>query len=347
MTSSVWGLLLAGGDGTRLWPRSDAGHPKPCLEVNGRTLLSAALDRLQQVVPQDRTLIVTSARHAGAIRSALPPAMGEQVLAEPTALGTFAAILAGTARAERRGAELVVVLPADHVVAQPALMRSSLHEAIREARDSQAIVLLGMEPPVLGGEALGWIVPVATGGKPGRIARFVEKPPASGLARLCALGGRCNAGVFVFRPASLAAALEGDTAGANALAALRAGAGLHEVWHPQLAGSFDRRVLERSVPRTMVACATPWGDVGTWPRLAEQFPAGPLGRQRVAHGVAIGGGDHIVDAPKRTVVIAGLSDLLVVDTPRLLYIGRRQDADKVPEHAEILAAALQNQSGQT
>src|SRR5437016_10343051 len=116
-------VILAGGRGTRFWPRSRTRTPKQLLNIVGeQTMLEQTVARLRPLIPAERIWTVTNAEQATAVRKQVPAAARKRVLIEPKGLNTAVAIglAAIHARHVARGDALLAVLPADHYMEQPA-----------------------------------------------------------------------------------------------------------------------------------------------------------------------------------------------------------------------------------
>jgi mannose-1-phosphate guanylyltransferase len=248
-------VVLCGGAGTRLWPLSTPERPKPLLRLVGDdTLLRATLDRVRGPAFAD-PLLVCARVHAHAIAAEAPEA---QLFVEDEPRGTAAAVVAAC---RQRPGELVLVLPADHVIRDV----DGLHAAVwagRVAADQGHLVMLGATPdrPETG---YGWMKPGdELSGAPGvrRVERFLEKPDAARAAALLAEGGHLwNMGIFLLRSDALLdehARLAG----------------------PDERGSLDVLVMERTDRAAVVPVSLGWDDVGTWAAVARLGPAagGPV-----------------------------------------------------------------------
>lgn len=332
---SVRCVVLAGGRGTRAWPLARRSLPKQCVPLPGldpggaATLLEAALRRARAASPA-RPLVVTGPDMEAAVRALAGDAA---VLVEPSPRDTLAPIAWGAAAAD---AEVVVAMPSDHLVADEGAFLAALDTAVAAARaDARAIVTLGVSPtrPETG---FGWIEVGEGTGIPGAhvAARFVEKPPAAVAAALLAGGRhRWNAGVFVFQPVALRAAVERSAPGcARAWGGLAAGGDLAAAWAEIEPRSIDYAVMERAERVRVVPVDCGWSDVGSWEAIGSAATAIE----------AVDASGNVVHAPGKLVALLGVEDLVVVDTPDALLVARRDRAQDVRQ----VVAALEK-SGRT
>src|SRR6476646_10664184 len=145
--SHYYGLILAGGRGTRFWPRSRKSHSKQVLNVIGeRTLIQATVDRLRPLVPAERLWILTNGHLRDEIVRQLPEIPKRQILAEPAQRNTAPAIgLAAQILHELDPESIMGVVPADHGIGKPAAYLRLLKPALKAAREGK-IVVLGIQP---------------------------------------------------------------------------------------------------------------------------------------------------------------------------------------------------------
>jgi mannose-1-phosphate guanylyltransferase len=330
---NVGAVVLAGGRGTRFWPLSRRARPKQVIDLAGEgTLLARTLDRLDGLVAPGRRLVVTGPDMAAVVQAECG---ASPVIVEPSGRNTLPAIAWGAWEAGCRGADIVVVLPSDHHVARPAALRAALEEAVGVAATG-ALVTLGVRP-TRAETGFGWIEP----GEGGTVARFVEKPPQTVADALFA-GGRhlWNAGMFVFRVDALRAALRRHTPGAAAaLEGLDTGASIGEVWPRMEATSLDYAVMERHDDVRVVALDCGWSDVGSWPALDEVLPAREGGAGVAGEVLALDASHNLFHAEGQLLALVGVHDLIVVSTPDVVLVARRNDAQRLRDVLATLDAA--------
>ena len=256
----MYAVILAGGGGTRLWPLSRPDRPKPFLPLLGeRTLLRATFDRLvPELLAAADVVVVTDRRYAALVLEELPELDRAQVLGEPTGRNTAAAIAYAAVALERPPDDVMLVLPADHLVRDEGAFRALLRDAAGLAAEAApgtglpSLVTLGIAPtgpetgygyivtagpragapgadapggPAPGAGAQRADVPAGRSATSGafEVARFVEKPSAEAAAALLAGPATVawNAGIFAWRRDSILAALAAHAP--DILAAVEAG----------------------------------------------------------------------------------------------------------------------------
>ncbi len=322
--SAPYALILAGGRGTRFWPLSRKSRPKQCLALTGEeTLLQQTVDRVLPLVPAERVLILTSPDMAELVQRQLPAIPAENILVEPSGRGTAPCLGWAAVEVARRGGPeaVAMALPADQLVTEPELLRAALAAGIEAARQTGALVTLGIQPTrpetgfgylELGAEAGTW-----AGQRVCRVARFVEKPDTATAARYLSGGQHLwNAGIFLFRADSLLAAFRAHLPrSADVLDAIRADPrAVRARWSELDATSIDYGVMERHGDTLVVPCSPGWSDVGAWPEAALHWPELPGGRGVAAGIVARDASENAVHAPGRVVGLLGVSGLVIVAT---------------------------------
>ena len=368
----MYAVILAGGGGTRLWPLSRPDRPKPFLSLLGeRTLLRATFDRLVPgLLGRADVVVVTDRRYTSLVLEQLPELDRGQVLGEPAGRSTAAAIAYAATAIERPPGEVMIVLPADHLVRNEEAFRQLLRDAAALAAAGgpgtgvPSLVTLGIAPtgPETG---YGYIVAAgprpAAGRRPGAsgardVARFVEKPSADVAAALLAgpTSVAWNAGIFVWRRDAIRAALAAhapDIVGAVE-AAVRATAmdanALDVAYATLRATSIDYAVMEpasRAGDVAMLRADVGWSDLGSWAALRDALVAEAVAAGRPAGVVGVGvrrdlGSEStLVMGGGRLVVTIGLRDTIIVDTPDAILVCAADRSQEVRAIAEEIALA--------
>jgi mannose-1-phosphate guanylyltransferase len=331
---------MAGGTGTRFWPRSRADVPKQLLVLAGRrSLLQDAAERMAAIVGWRHVLVVTGARHAAAVWRQVPRVRPAHRLVEPVGRNTAPAIaLAALHLAERAPTACMIVVPSDHVIGNAPVFRRTIAQAITVAERTGALVTLGVRPtrPDTG---YGYIRPgPRVAGMPGAAAwveAFIEKPNVARARRLIGTSHALwNSGMFVWRVDRILAALERwlpDVVTPLARAVQRGGtAALARAYRAIPPVSIDTGVMERAEEVAVVPARFPWSDVGSWAAVADLWRVGRGSDNAVrGHVLAVESRGCIVDSPQRLIALLGVQDLVIVDTADAVLVCHRERAQDV------------------
>lgn len=352
----VYGVIMAGGRGTRFWPLSREGKPKQFLCLDGKaSLLQHTARRLVGLVGWQRLLVVTDRRYGRRVRAQLPQLPSANVLLEPEGRSTLPCLLLAAATIRQREPEATMVaVPADHLVRPVSRWRMTVRKAARLAQKEGVLVTLGVTPtrPETGygyiecGEQL---TEKLLGTEGYWVQRFREKPDEK-TARRFLQSGRFlwNSGMFVWRvevfwqaTARVAkqvtslfdrAFQEGRRPSSGALVSL---------YRRLPAVSVDHGVLEPislvGSPRLAVLKSSfDWSDVGSWAELTLFGRAGSNGNKARGLVLALNSANNLVWNPTRLVALVGIADAVVVDTPDALLVCRKREAQAIRHVVELL-----------
>lgn len=346
MTATLYAVVLAGGVGSRFWPLSTPVRPKQLLPLVGpHTMLEDTVARLDGLVPRERILILTSSQLAPAIRATLPWLSAAQVLEEPRAAGTAAALAWAALEVRRLGGPDAAMLSvhADAAIGDDAAFRDVLALAARSAVGFDALVTVGIIPTEAN-PGLGYIEPgAALDGDCARVARFLEKPDRATAERLVAQGCLWNSGIFAWRAETFLAELRAHTPElAAALAAAPAG---REAFFAAVTDtvSVDVGVLERSAKVAVVRGGFGWDDVGTWGALRRVRPRDAFGNAVYGDVHLVQARDNVVHAERGRVVLYGVQDLVVVQRDGVTLVTTVAHADQLKQMLDALPAEVRDQ----
>ncbi len=359
-------VLLAGGRGTRFWPRSRMRTPKQLLDIAGQgTMLYATASRLAPLIPRQNIWAVTNVEQAGPVRRELPGVPASQILAEPVGRNTAAAIgLAAIHLVHKHGDALMAVLPSDAYVADAAQYRRLVRAALELARTPGNLVVLGI-PPTRPETGYGYIERAEVAARPRGIAafsvrRFTEKPELP-VARKYVSSGKYfwNAGMFFWRASTFLDCLRQFLPQTHAaLAQLSASIGtkryaseLRRIY-PRLENiSVDYAVMEpatRSANASLRVSVIPakigWSDIGSWAAVHELLAAragtSAMGNANISAGpsFALDATGNYLWSPKKFVAAIGVKDLVLVETDDAILLCHRnssQDVAKIVKHLEL------------
>lgn len=318
--SSIHPVILCGGSGTRLWPRSRAVKPKPFLPLVGdSTLFEATVARCAAEAGFAAPLVVTGKAHLEHVEAQLGEAQGAQVIVEPMARNTAAAIALAALRLSED--DVMLVCPSDHHIADTAAFQAAVRHAAELARQGWLVSFgIAATAPETGfgylqrGEAIGDL-----GFK---VARFVEKPDLERAQQFLADGGYAwNGGIFAFRVGTFLAELGAHRPAilAQARAAFAAGREEGQRFHPGAdefaaieSESVDYAVMENTAHAAMVPAAMGWSDIGNWDALLEARARDASGNSITGRAELIGCRNVLVESDGPRVSVIGLEDVVVV-----------------------------------
>jgi len=355
MKANHYGLIMAGGRGTRFWPRSRRRTSKQVLRFMGeRTLIQQTVDRLKPLLPPERIWIVTNEFLRDEIARQLPDVPKRQILAEPAQRNTAPCIGLAAHILQSLDPEAVMgVFPADHFIAKPVRFRRLVRAAFGAAAEGK-IVVLGIQPrwPETG---YGYIE-FPRGTEPGAldpmpVKRFREKPDEKAARRFLEAGNfYWNAGMFFWKASVLLDALRRHRPRvATVIASLppfrsrQFPAKLRDSFPLCENISIDYAVLEKA--RRVVGIAADdigWNDVGSWNAVYELTSRDAVGNAARGETLTLDSTGNFVDVHGRLVALLGVKNLLVVDTPDALLIADRHRAQDVSALVKLLEKAGRN-----
>ena len=352
-------VILAGGRGTRFWPRSRIRTPKQLLNIIGKeTMLEQTVARLRPLIPAERIWTVTNREQAAAVLTQVPAAARKRVLTEPKGLNTAVAIglAAIHARHVVRGDALLAVLPADHYIAEPAQYRRIVAAALDTAREPGRMVVLGI-PPTRPETGFGYVErmgePIAAKGFPVfAVKRFTEKPALPFAVEYVASGRyHWNAGMFFWRISTFLENLKSFLPKTHAaledlarfIGTPRYETKLRATYRTLQNISVDYAVLEPATrtagpPRVFVIPAeVGWSDIGSWAAVYELLAKKNGENVLAGEGHALDAEGNFLWTPSKFVAALGVRNLVVVETPDALLIcprDRAQDVAQIVKHLE-------------
>jgi mannose-1-phosphate guanylyltransferase len=337
-----YAVILAGGSGTRFWPKSRRSSPKQFLPITGtRSMLQETVRRLHGLFPMQRTLVVAGPSLLPQIRQHLPSLPEENLLAEPAARGTAACLaLAAEWIAKRDPTALMAVFPADHVIRDKASLHRAITRAFSVADRHHCLVTFGVTP-TYAETGYGYIeVGDTVVSSPPRVywaSRFREKPDLATARRYVDRGRFLwNSGMFVWRVDVFRQAISRHAP--KIARALQLSGSKGSASYRRLdVTSVDVSVMEKERLVAVVETRFGWSDVGNWAAMAELWGKDRNGNASRGAALLIDCRDTIVCGRDRLIALAGVDDLVVVDGGDAILICRQSRAQDVRQIVAALA----------
>lgn len=345
-------VIMSGGAGTRLWPASRGDRPKQFLPlVTERSMFAETLARVPEGPLYAAPVIIGNASHDALIRAALDSAgvAAQHILLEPEGRNTAAAIcLAALQIGEKDMGAVMLVLPSDHVVGDTTAFDAAIQTASDAALDG-AIVTFGIVPdgPETGYGYIRAGAPRAQGGF--AIHSFTEKPDRATAETWLAEGGYSwNSGIFVFTAASILAELQ--THCPEILAACREALVSARIADTMIypnatpfataeALPIDIAVMEKTQKGVVLPVDMGWNDVGSWSALWQSRARDDDDNALHSDTLVVDARNNFVFADSRLVVLAGMEDVVVIETQDAALVMPKSESQRVKQVVEALKQA--------
>lgn len=350
-------MVMAGGGGTRFWPRSRNARPKQFLTFSGeRSLLQGTIDRTAAVVPPERTWVITGAAYTDETAKQLPELPADHIVGEPFRRDTAPCVGLGAALIAATDPDAtIVVTPADHVIEPEREYQRALHAAEQFATDHPECLFTFGIRPTFPSQGYGYIhrgakvgdrngVPLYT------VNEFKEKPSAEVATRFVESGEYdWNSGIFVWKARTILEQLHAHRPDISAACVRIADAwntpnretAFRDIYEGINGTSIDFAVMQEAgragLVRVLRAPYT-WDDVGSWLALERHNPQDAAGNTVQGDGVMlIDTSGCVVSAdPGHLIATIGVSDLVVIQAGKAVLVARKQDEARVKEIVDRL-----------
>ncbi len=356
---SLYAVIMAGGVGSRFWPRSRQESPKQFLDVfEQASLIQNTFARLQPLVSAERCYVVTNERYVTQTREHLPAVPQANILAEPASRNTAPAIAFAAAHLHAVDPEAtMVVLPADHVIRNVAAFHDVLRAAIAKAEEPGALVTIGIEPthPETG---YGYIQFASGAAEDGTslsaypVRTFAEKPDLATAERFLDSGDFLwNSGMFIWRADSIleqmqrhlpevhAAFAPVEEAAQNGGEPLEAAVRNAFLRTPKI--SIDYGVMEPAAAAGhvyVVPGSFGWSDVGDWRAVYDILDKDKAGNAVEGNVIVHNASRCYVRSNDRLIVLVGVHDAAVVDTGDAVLVCNMESTQQVKNIVDYLGS---------
>jgi mannose-1-phosphate guanylyltransferase len=346
-------LIMAGGGGTRFWPRSRQIRPKQFLALGSeRTLIQQAFDRVEAQVPPERTWVITAAAHLIEVAHQLPQLPNNRIVGEPCGRDTAACVALGAALIARHDPRAVMlVMPADHVIEPVQEFGRAIHVAEQTAEEHPAALITFGIVPTFPATGYGYIQRGRTsasrqGVQVFDVRAFREKPAADLAERFVASGEYFwNGGIFVWKAATILAQLQERQPrlhdAVQRIAAAWDGPQRDDVLRTEYERldklSIDYAVMEKAPEVLVVQAPFKWDDVGSWLALERMHAQDADGNTVLAQHAGLNTKKCVIAGdPDHLIATVGVSNLLIIQDGDVTLVADRRDEAAVKQLVELL-----------
>jgi mannose-1-phosphate guanylyltransferase len=341
--SHTFVVIMAGGIGSRFWPKSRTQKPKQFLDIlnTGRTLIQLTYDRFTAICPKENFYVVTSDDYVSLIKAQLPEIQDYQILQEPARRNTAPCIAYACDKIYAKDKEAnVIISPADHLILQEDKFLRSIRKCLAFTAKQNVLVTLGMKPtkPSTGYGYIQYLDEEVEGFY--RVKTFAEKPSLE-LAKTFIQSGDFlwNSGMFVWKAKTIIDAMHKHLP--EVIDAFKGGTDYYNTPNEQkfidraysevTNISIDYGVMEKAANVYTMPAEFGWSDIGTWDSLYEVYDKDYLGNAVSGKNVKIyNASNNMIMVPdEKMVVLQGLENYCVVDTGDVLLICQRSQEQEI------------------
>ncbi len=351
MNKNHYVAIMAGGIGSRFWPKSRTSYPKQFLDIlhTGRTLIQSTYDRYRQFIPAENIFIVTSVEYTNIVKEQLPELPAENILSEPSRKNTAPCIAYIAYKLQQINENgLLICAPADHLILDTPAFTKVCLDAFQFVENINSLVTLGIKP-TYANTGYGYIqheaLPVADNVY--KVKTFTEKPNHELAKTFLASGDFLwNAGIFMWKIKNIVAAFEKFlpemcelfVAEKETFNTIHEQEAVERIY-PQCTNiSIDYGIMEKADNVYVIPSSFGWSDLGTWTSAYENMEKDYFGNAVAGKNVLIiDATKNVVHAnDKKLVLLQGLDDFIVVDTKDVLLICKKEKEQEIKNYvAEV------------
>ena len=345
---NIYAVIMAGGVGSRFWPRSKKALPKQLLKIFGNhTMIQATVNRIDDLIDRKRIFIITNEIQAPEVKNQLKDIPEENIIVEPFGRNTAAAIGLASVIIKAKDPEAVtIVLPADHIIKEEEIFRNTLHNAAKFAYEKKALVTIGIHPtrPETG---YGYIQidDKKIQDNIYKVLTFAEKPNYATAVRFLESGDFLwNSGMFIWRVDTILEEIrtympdlyEGLLEIEKHLDKKDFHDVLVKTYGQMKKISIDYGIMEKSTKVYLTKGFFSWSDVGSWEevyQLSEKDSNGNAVTGKVYTDAVI---DSYIYSPDKFTAVIGVDNLIIINHDDTLLVCRRDKAQDVKNIVEYL-----------
>ena len=339
----MYGIILAGGSGSRLWPLSRELYPKQLLNlISDKSLLQSTFERLTNCMQKDEILSITNTKHSANVRMQLAQLTeNPKVLSEPVSKNTAPAIALATKYIMQETGEdpVILVVPSDHLIQDKEHFLSTVKKGEKLAEEGY-IVTFGIKPnyPETGYGYINTLKPLNIGFK---VKEFVEKPNLETAEKYLKAGTYYwNSGIFMFKASTMLAEIEKNAPEISKIAQnvdFTKSSDIPFVEFDKMPSiSIDYAVMEKSDKIALVALESDWNDLGSWQSIYDVSKKDEHNNVFIGHVIDEGSKNSFVYASSKLVTTIGLEDTVIVETEDAILACKKDRTQDVKHIYETL-----------
>lgn len=339
----MYGIILAGGSGSRLWPLSRELYPKQLLNlISDKSLLQSTFERLTNCMQKDEILSITNTKHSANVRMQLAQLTeNPKVLSEPVSKNTAPAIALATKYIMQETGEdpVILVVPSDHLIQDKEHFLSTVKKGEKLAEEGY-IVTFGIKPnyPETGYGYINTLKPLDIGFK---VKEFVEKPNLETAEKYLKAGTYYwNSGIFMFKASTMIAEIEKNAPEISKIAQnvdFTKSSDIPFVEFDKMPSiSIDYAVMEKSDKIALVALESDWNDLGSWQSIYDVSKKDEHNNVFIGHVIDEGSKNSFVYASSKLVTTIGLEDTVIVETEDAILACKKDRTQDVKHIYETL-----------
>lgn len=339
----MYGIILAGGSGSRLWPLSRELYPKQLLNlISDKSLLQSTFERLTNCMQKDEILSITNTKHSANVRMQLAQQTeNPKVLSEPVSKNTAPAIALATKYIMQETGEdpVILVVPSDHLIQDKEHFLSTVKKGEKLAEEGY-IVTFGIKPnyPETGYGYINTLKPLDIGFK---VKEFVEKPNLETAEKYLKAGTYYwNSGIFMFKASTMITEIEKNAPEIAKIAQnvdFTKSSDIPFVEFDKMPSiSIDYAVMEKSDKIALVALESDWNDLGSWQSIYDVSKKDENNNVFIGHVIDEGSKNSFVYASSKLVTTIGLEDTVIVETEDAILACKKDRTQDVKHIYETL-----------
>jgi mannose-1-phosphate guanylyltransferase len=347
MNHNNYVAIMAGGIGSRFWPMSRATYPKQFLDIlnTGKTLLQSTYERFLSFIPNENIYIVTSEEYVSIVNEQVPQLPVENIIGEPERKNTAACIALISLKLKKINPQAnLVVAPSDHMIENIEAFQQNCLAGLAYTEKSNAFVTMGIKP-TYANTGYGYIQFEQKTAEEGihTVKRFTEKPNKEAAIEFFTDGGYLwNSGIFIWKAKDIVNAFrvympdmfDVFACGLIEFNTPKEAAAIKHIYKHCESISIDYAILEKARNVFVIPADFDWSDLGTWNSAWENF------NKDEAQNAVAGENTLMVDAngcivhstDKKLVLVGGVDDLIVVNTPDALLICKKENEQQIKEY---------------